>query len=91
MVIGEAVILERKVAIAPVLLDHTDPPECEGKKQKRREEERIRVGYLCSMSLLVLEHVNCMGEDRQEIIWVSVRMATGFNSFISTSKHMGSE
>ena len=61
MVIGEAVILERKVAIAPVLLDHTDPPECEGKKQKRREEERIRVGYLCSMSLLVLEHVNCIG------------------------------
>jgi hypothetical protein len=56
MVIGEAVILEREgVAIAPVLLDHTGPTECKG---KNRRDKRIRVGYLCSMSLLVLEHVN---------------------------------
>ena len=44
--IGEAVILERKgVAITPVLLDHTDPPECEGKKteETRRGENQGRV------------------------------------------------
>jgi hypothetical protein len=63
MVIGEAVILERKGGghCSGIIGPHGSARMRWGKKKKRREEERIRVGYLCSMSLLVLEHVNCIG------------------------------
>ena len=81
-VVRLAVILEREKGGPLADRSSISGPQHKKKTNQKKREAGAGQVYLCGVSLLVLEHVNC-GEDRQScglLICQRVRIAAGFHS-----------